>query len=179
MVGQRWGRLTVVALAGTNQRGKYKWLCRCDCSMAVVVEGTSLRRGVTTSCGCYALESLKARNYKHGHAQRGAVTRTYVTWKRIVGSCTNPNNTMWWLYGARGITVCDRWLVFENFLVDMGERPEDMTCDRIDGTRGYEPGNCRWATTLEQRHNQQRWIEYHLGNKTEPNGDEISCPISL
>jgi hypothetical protein len=69
--------------------------------------------------------------------------------------CLNPNASDWPRYGGRGITICAEWDSFEQFLADMGERPEGMTNDRIDVDGNYEPGNCRWATAKEQRRNQR------------------------
>lgn len=71
--------------------------------------------------------------------------------------CENPESTQWPHYGGRGIKVCERWASFENFLADMGEKPTDKrTLDRLDNAKGYEPGNCRWATAKEQMNNQRR-----------------------
>lgn len=89
----------------------------------------------------------------HGHARRGKTSRTYNTWATMVSRCTAPTSSGFHKYGARGIDVCERWLTFENFLADMGERPPATTIDRIDGTKGYYPGNCRWATVVEQQAN--------------------------
>jgi hypothetical protein len=69
--------------------------------------------------------------------------------------CTNPNNTQYKDYGARGITVCDRWKVFKNFLADMGIRPEGMTLDRKNNDKGYTPKNCKWSTRSEQQRNRR------------------------
>ena len=78
----------------------------------------------------------------------------YVTWKGMVRRCRNPNNDNYRYYGAKGITVCDRWAdSFPAFVSDMGPRPPGKTLDRIDNNKGYEPGNCRWATKLEQYQN--------------------------
>jgi len=84
-------------------------------------------------------------------------TVEYATWERIVQRCGNPNATNWCRYGARGIRVCARWREsFEAFLADMGERPRGASPDRIDATKGYEPGNCRWADERTQRLNNRR-----------------------
>lgn len=74
----------------------------------------------------------------------------------MIGRCHNPNSSGYSSYGGRGITVCERWRDFANFLADMGERPEGKTLDRIDGSLGYFPENCRWATVGEQNRNTRR-----------------------
>lgn len=71
----------------------------------------------------------------------------------MLARCGNANHAAYPRYGGRGITVCERWQKFENFLADMGERPGDLTLDRIDNDRGYEPGNCRWTTRAVQVRN--------------------------
>lgn len=73
----------------------------------------------------------------------------------MIQRTTNPNHKGWPYYGGRGITVCDRWRTFENFVADMGERPDGLTLDRIEVDGNYEPGNCRWATDAQQRANQR------------------------
>lgn len=83
-----------------------------------------------------------------------AGTPTYASWEAMKTRCTNPNSDTFADYGGRGVTICERWLDFANFLADMGERPAGKTLDRWPNPAGnYEPGNCRWATKEEQQRN--------------------------
>lgn len=82
-------------------------------------------------------------------------TPTYQSWTTMRVRCRNPNCNVWHLYGGRGITICERWESFENFVADMGIRPPGTTLDRVDNDGNYEPGNCRWATARQQRANQR------------------------
>lgn len=108
--------------------------------------------------------AIGAANVVHGHAQRNHSSGTYLSWAAMLSRCGNPNGRVYLHYGGRGITVCDRWRTsFENFLADMGERPEGKSpggralysLDRKDNDGNYEPGNCRWATQSEQVFNQR------------------------
>lgn len=156
LTGRTFGRLTVVGRASNDGRGKARWMCRCTCSELVIVKGDNLRNGHTQSCGCLSVETTKLRSTSHGHASHTAgASPTYRTWSAMIRRCTNQNAVQWPYYGGRGITVCERWRTFENFLTDMGERPAGKTIDRINVDGDYEPENCRWATAIEQNRNQR------------------------
>ena len=160
MTGQRIGRWTVIAPAMHR-----KWLCICDCGNKREVQGAALRRGATSSCGCWKAEKLT----RHGHARKnGHRTPTYQCWYAMIQRTTNPNVKQFKDYGGRGIAVCDEWRDFANFLADMGERPEGMSLDRINNDGGYSKSNCRWASRKEQQLNQRRTRWLTIGGETKP-----------
>jgi hypothetical protein len=153
MTGKRFGRLVVVEQAGVSTTRKALWLCRCNCGEERIIPGDGLRQGEHVSCGCHRRDLTVERNTKHGRYH----SKIHIAWTNMLQRCLNPNATKFNNYGGRGITVCERWRSFENFLEDIGDPPSsNLSIDRIDVNGNYEPGNCRWATTVQQRHNRRR-----------------------
>jgi hypothetical protein len=150
--------LTPIKEAGKTTDCHIKWLYQCACGNTTEVSVSRVRNGYTKSCGC-----LTTLNHPTTHGMK--YTPTYSSWSSAKNRATNPNSKDFHRYGAIGIGMEERWLVFENFLADMGEKPPGMSIDRIDPSRGYEHGNCRWATPLEQVRNRKDLVVVKVENK--------------
>lgn len=163
MVGQTFGKLTVLAVAEPRYYGKRRnlnrfWLCECDCGERVERRGTDLKSGYSWACRSCSMKGEKNSRFKHGACKgtrrHRVETPEYRCWKTIKTRCYNLKHHEYHRYGGRGIRVCDRWLnSFENFLADMGARPPEHQINRLDNDGDYSPENCHWTTDPIQRRN--------------------------
>ncbi len=152
---QRFGRLVAQWPVGRLGVGQVAWLCLCDCGNFKTISRNKLITGHTKSCGCLVAEVSRRRFTTHGHNSRGVRSSEYTTWDAMIQRCTNPHCCQFRNYGGRGISVCKRWMKFENFFADMGRRPTGKSIDRINNNGNYEPGNCKWSTPSEQLRNRR------------------------
>lgn len=165
--GERFGFLTVVDVIKLGN--VFHCICDCECgNRKKIIKGNITRKeNPTRSCGCVRkwndtrtkCESLSGKNnpnYRHGHGARfngNFGSKAHRTWRHMKDRCQNPRNAAYARYGGRGIRVCERWMVFENFFDDMGEPTEGQSIDRTDNDGDYEPSNCRWADSKTQTRN--------------------------
>lgn len=161
--GKIFGRLTVIKQVG-RYKGNALWECACRCGKVAVLSGSQLRNHHTMSCGCLRNEKTSARFKTHGRSK----TQEYRVYRLMLERCSRPSSEGYQWYGARGITVCERWRKsFADFSEDMGIRPLGQSIERIDPNGNYEPSNCKWATPFEQGNNKRNTHRLTLDGKTQ------------
>ena len=164
LIGKRFNRLLVTSSVSAG-----KLNVTCDCGKKFIIERNLLTRN--KSCGCLMRESRKAFGKGmriHGGTVEPHLLRTYRAWVSMKSRCLRPQAESYYLYGGRGITICERWMTFENFAADIGEMKEGISLDRIDNSKGYEPGNVRLSTMKQQQNNRSnnRRITYQGRTQT-------------
>jgi hypothetical protein len=149
--GQRFGQLLVLSRA-PNAGGYAMWNCRCDCGAEIIVGGNRLRQGRKKRCAS-KMHRVRPPSLTAGFKSE------YQSWRNMRSRCTDPEHTKYPIYGARGISVCDRWSVFKNFMLDMGRKPDPkFTIERKDVNGNYEPANCCWISRKDQGRNKRNSV---------------------
>ena len=155
ITGWKFGKLTVIKRVPSLPKSPTttRWLCQCDCGNRREVNKNNLVNSHTQSCGCYAREL--SRGNKTGETHGQSRTRLYYTWQSMKQRCYDINARGYQHYGARGISVCEEWLTFENFYAwaQTSGYKETLTIERKDVNGNYEPENCTWVTVAEQNSN--------------------------
>ena len=157
-IGDVFNKLTVIGHT-KNEKGRILLTCKCECGNVKNYLPGNVKR-TTKSCGCYHKENLTNRNRSRGRNPDRRKTR--MCWYQMMYRCYNTKCGAYKNYGGRGITVCDEWHTFENFLRDMGTRPKTLTLERMDNNKGYSPENCKWVTKGEQTRNRRNNKHFEL-----------------
>lgn len=166
MIGNKYGRLTVISKSDPSMSGQTRYLCKCDCGNEKVFQAANIRNGKSLSCGCIRKEVTASRNRIEKKTHGMCHTREYKIWAGMLVRCA-VDHPKYSAHFGRGIKVCERWSKFENFISDMGQRPSsNHSIDRINNDGDYEPNNCRWATSKEQTRNTRYNVKYTFEGKT-------------
>ena len=178
LLGQKFGRWTVIKQAGKDKFKRTMWLCKCECGIEKIVLSQYLLNGDSKSCGCYKSDLTKERNViihkKHGDSR----SRLYGIWFGMCRRCRDKNQTEYKYYGAKGISVCSKWKNYVNFrdwAISNGYK-DNLTIERINVNGNYCPDNCMWIPFEEQSKNRTTCL-FYLGKSAKQWSEELGIPI--
>jgi hypothetical protein len=153
ITGKTFNKLTAVKYLGIINKRSY-WECLCVCGSVKKIESDNLKSGKVKSCGCFRAKYIGGNSVGNATTHGLSNHKMYPVWNAMRSRCLNPNNERYGDYGGRGISICDRWLKFENFYKDMGDSYiEGLTIERKNTNGNYEPSNCKWDTRKVQARN--------------------------
>ena len=155
MIESRWKVIGPTCVKLLSGRKRKFVRCRCKCGTVRYVQEASIKSNRSKSCGCLPKEKGGGRPVRHGYARRKR-SPEYQVWSSMLSRCRNQNDDNWPRYGGAGITVCKRWYQFENFIEDMGKRPEGKRLGRKNVTKGYTKKNTIWVTMEESANNRRK-----------------------
>lgn len=171
LTGKKYGRLLVISRA-ENKNGRVYWYCKCDCGRTAIVSAIKLTSGETKSCGCLRKENTSKMFSKHHLTKKNL----HNAWLNMKNRCDNPKFIEYKYYGGKGITYCDEWKTFDNFMNwafnnGYSDKKDEngrnlLSLDRIDTNGNYEPSNCKWSTRIEQARNKTNNVNYYYRGKT-------------
>ena len=147
---KKFNKLTLLNRNSLRKGSNYYSEYQCECGKIKNIKTHNVESGLTWHCGC-----IKKKGSRTTHGQ--SRTKTYRNWAAMKQRCLDKNSHAYSDYGGRGITLCQEWEKFENFLIDMGEKPEGLEIDRIDNEKGYYKENCRWTSKGENLANRRVW----------------------
>lgn len=161
--GKKFGRLYVEDYAYTKKYATF-WKCKCDCGNTKIIKGCLLTTGNTSSCGCIRKENGRKMFGKHLLSN----TPIWKKWSAMIQRCYGSYNQNYYLYGGRGITVCNEWkndfMNFYNWAIKNGYK-DNLSIDRIDVNGNYEPENCRFVDNMQQSYNKRNTMYVYNGDK--------------
>lgn len=149
LIGETFGRLTVISLKGLDKHHSRLWECKCTCGKTSYVRSADLMSGKVVSCGCYSRDMARERATKHLMCD----SRLYCIYNNMKTRCYRKNAKHYSNYGGRGITICDEWREdFSNFVkwASASGYSDDLTIERVDVNKGYSPDNCTWIPLNKQ-----------------------------
>lgn len=176
LTGKIFGHLTVLRFAGSDMLRAF-WFVRCACGTEKKIPAAYLKKG-TDSCGCMTRKRIAAHRITHGHSKEPI----YAVWFSMIARCYRETHEQFKNYGARGISVCEKWTLFEGFFADMGPSYKPgLSLDRKDNNGNYEKDNCRWVTIKAQLRNKRTtryidtpWGRISVGEAAEKSGIKYS-----